>query len=178
MRTAVIGPYLALLDQCLIEQAHVDHHAQRHVGVNGALELDQQVEIDPLATHLHPPDKVVGSLAEVFADVAARNPLQRAVVQVVQPVVRHEAEDQVTHQFGRREEKFVAAVVIVCHRCILPAYIQVRVAAAAESTTGFLRGCGHRCLLRWRMARSGEDSVALHPRVIAVSVSNFGSARR
>jgi hypothetical protein len=88
---------------------------------NRALELDEQVEIDPLATDLDPPDDVVGTFAEILGDVAARNDLQRAVVEAVQPFVRHKTEDQVTHQFGRREEEFVAAVVFACHRRILPA---------------------------------------------------------
>ena len=39
----------------------------------------------------------------------------------MQPFVRHKAEDQVAHQFRRREEEFVAAVVFVGHRRILPA---------------------------------------------------------
>lgn len=84
------------------------------------LELDQQVEIDPLATHPDPPDDIVGPLAEVLTDVAAGDDLQRAVVETVQPFVRNKAKDQVAHQFRCREEKFVAAVVSVGHRRILP----------------------------------------------------------
>jgi hypothetical protein len=129
-----VGQYLTPLDQVLIEQPDVDHHAQRHVLVDAALEFDEQVQIHPLTADLDPPDDVVSPVAKIFADVAAGHPLQGAVVKAMQPLVRHEAENQVAHQFRRGEEEFVAGVVSVCHRRMVAANQEVLGAVPIQRT--------------------------------------------
>jgi hypothetical protein len=51
------------------------------------LELDEDVEIEPVRAGLDPPHHIVAALAQVVGDIAGRDLLQGAVVQPVQPGV-------------------------------------------------------------------------------------------
>lgn len=102
---------VAVFDEVLVEQAQVDHDPQGHIFINAALKFDEEVEIEPVATHLDPPDEVVVAAAEVVADVFGGQLFQCAVVQAVQPVVWDEAGDEFLYQPWMTEEVFVAAVV-------------------------------------------------------------------
>ncbi|OIP15183.1 MAG: hypothetical protein AUK51_14525 [Comamonadaceae bacterium CG2_30_59_20] len=106
---------VAAADQVLVQQADVGHDAHCHPRVNGALELDQQVQIHPLAVSPHPPDDVISAVAQVVSHIAAGHLFQRGVVQAVQPLVRNKTQHQITHHFRRGEQQFVGGVVVKGH---------------------------------------------------------------
>ena len=106
---------LLAADQVLIEQADVDQHPHRHEGIDGALELDEDVEVEPVLAGPDPPDHVVTALAQVVRDIAGGDLFQGGVIQPVQPGIGDEAQHQIPHHLGGGEEQFVASVVVLGH---------------------------------------------------------------
>jgi len=80
------------------------------------LQLNQDVEINPLVIGFDPPHHVIGALAQIIADVAAGDFFQCALVQAVQPSIRDKTQHQITHHFRRREKQLIGSVVILRHR--------------------------------------------------------------
>ena len=70
-RQLLAGGLLALAKDVLVQQSEVGPDAQRHVGVDAGLELEQDVEVEPAVFELHAPDDIVFAAAQVVGDVAA-----------------------------------------------------------------------------------------------------------
>jgi hypothetical protein len=102
-----------LLEQVLIEQAHIDHQAKGHERVHGRLELQEQVHVQPaLFSAAYPPEHVALPAAHAGRDEARRNSLQGGEVELADPFLVDEAADQVRHHFGMREQRLVAGIVL------------------------------------------------------------------
>ena len=76
-----------------------------------ALELDEQIQINPIAVGLESPDGVAMALAHVVADKARGDFLEGAEVQRKQPRVRGKGEHQIAHELGRVEQVLVGGIV-------------------------------------------------------------------
>ena len=70
----------------LVEQRRVLHVAQRHVGVDGGLELQHDEEMERAVAEAHAPRGVPAAGLAQIADVLGRQLLERAEVDVVDPV--------------------------------------------------------------------------------------------
>jgi hypothetical protein len=98
-------------DQVLGQKAHVDHHAQGHPGVGLALELQQQIDPNPLLAHFEPPNHVVMALMLLLTDIAAVDTFQAGEVGLLEPFARHVPNQEVAHHLGVLEQELVAGVV-------------------------------------------------------------------
>src|SRR5215218_3482087 len=102
-----------LPEKVLVEEAHIRQDPHRHRRVDRGLELQQQVDIDPaLLTPAEAPDHVALPLAEVVADIAVPDPLQRGEVSLLHPLLADEALDQVRDEESMREQQLVSMVVV------------------------------------------------------------------
>lgn len=105
------------LDQVLVEASDVVQHAQRHRGIDGGLEFDQEIEKQALGkalpVHLERPDDVFESLLEQPGDVIAAVVPEGAEVHQGGDLGRGEAFDELLDEFRVAEELFVAGVVVV-----------------------------------------------------------------
>jgi len=110
---------LLVADEILIEQADIDHHAQRHEAVAAALEFDEQVEVEPLLAGFDAPDDIIGAVAQVFADVVSLDGFEGGEVEFLQPGIVDETLDEVADDERVGEEEFVAGIVGCGHegRC-------------------------------------------------------------
>ncbi|MBK1726847.1 hypothetical protein CKO13_07405, partial [Halorhodospira neutriphila] len=104
---------LALRDEILIEQADVGHHAHRHEAVDPALELEQQVDVEPVLAPAHPPDHVVVAPAIVLGGVGAVLLLQGGEVELADPVFADVVDEQLPDHLRLGEEPLVTWVVLL-----------------------------------------------------------------
>ena len=77
------------------------------------MRLPWQVNIEPFRAPTHPPDDIVCPFPQIVADVTATDPLQGGEIQLLYPVLTHEAAQQVFHHLGVGKQIFVAVVVVV-----------------------------------------------------------------
>ena len=76
------------------------------------MEFDQQIDVEPFRPKPHPPDDVVQTLAQVVGDIAVARTFQGGEVQIIYPILMHEAAQQVGDHLGVGEQELVAVVMV------------------------------------------------------------------
>ena len=112
-RQSAVGPQLTTANKILMEQAGVDHNAQRHEAVHRGLKFQQQIHIKPLLAPAYSPNGIAVPAAQVVSNVAAVHLLQGIQVQRRDPLFRQEANQQILDHPVVREEQLVDSVVLV-----------------------------------------------------------------
>src|SRR6185295_12720289 len=104
---------LPVLDEVLVEQADIDHHAESHEGIASGLELDQEVDVEPaVATPADPPDEIALAAAELGSYEAAGDSLESGKIETFNPVLANEAAQEIGNHLGMREEPLVSLIVL------------------------------------------------------------------
>ena len=89
--------------EILIEEAQIGHESDGHESIARGLELEEQVHVELARSPPDAPDEIVLPVAQVFGDEAAGSALEGGEVELVNPVLLHEGEEEVTHHLrGRR----------------------------------------------------------------------------
>ena len=94
----------------LVEQRRVLVVAQRHVGVDGGLELQHDEEMERAVAEAHAPRGVPAAGLAQIADVLGRQLLERAQVDLVDPR-RADRAQQIAHHVREAEQLFVDRIV-------------------------------------------------------------------
>jgi hypothetical protein len=79
-------------------------HAQRHPAVYARLELEQQIQVQPLVGAADAPHQVVVTLRKPLADIARIDSFICRRIQPGQLRERREPGNQLLHQLGMREQ--------------------------------------------------------------------------
>ncbi len=66
-----------------------------------------------MAIDLDAPDHIIGTAAQVVADVAAGYFFKGGVIEPMQPLVGHKTQQQITHQFGGRKQQAVRGIIVL-----------------------------------------------------------------
>ena len=77
--------------QILVEESGVSKHAHTHEQIDGGLELEQNVNIQPLVGESHFPDDVVVSLPKIVGDIAGIVLFKGIEVELIHPTFAHKA---------------------------------------------------------------------------------------
>ncbi len=100
------------MDQILVEQVDVIEQPRCHEGMHAGLEFEQDVDIEPVRSPAQPPDDVTAAFIEPVVDKFGGIFFQGAEIDLADPVLADEADQQVANHFGMGKQPFVAMIVV------------------------------------------------------------------